>query len=43
MQIKDLITNGIKKMNNDIYLDKKENNMQIFLCKQDYIKIEKKR
>ena len=38
MQIKDLITNGIKKMNNDIYLDKKENNMQIFLCKQDYIK-----
>jgi len=38
MQIKDLITNGIKKMNNDIYLDRKETNMQKFLSKQDYIK-----
>ena len=38
MQIKDLITNGIKLMNNDIYLDRKETNMQKFLSKQDYIK-----
>ena len=38
MQIKDLITNGIKRMNNEIYLGKKEINMQKYLSKQDYIK-----
>ena len=38
MQIKELITNGIKRMNNKIYLDKKEINMKKFLSKQDYIK-----
>ena len=38
MQIKDLITNGVLKMKNKKFLIKKEDNMQIFLTKQDYIK-----